>query len=342
MSTHEPVAGRERAAPAARARRPRARRRWRRRARRRPAAAGPSRRCGQRRVGEPQHEPVRASTCSTAKPASAAASSPASRCSPSAAIRSRLAARGGQLVRHAPVLGDVDRDRVGDDRAVRRVARLRAVGQPPHGAVARDDAVDDLHRVVGPQRASRPPGTRRRSSGCSARTRPRRRSRDRRAARRQAEQARVARALPDGVPPAVDAELGPVQHLVDRLDDALEVVVRVRQRLLGRPHLGDVDQDAVGQHPAGGVAARPRPLVDVADAVGDLQPEARGRSRRRAPAAGSPARRTPGRRDARRRAASCAIPRGVVRLAAGDALPARARRTTSATARPCSSSSSSV
>ena len=59
------------------------------------------------------------------------------------------AARGGELVRHAPVLGDVDGDRVGDDRAVGRVAGLRAVGQPPDGAVARHHPVDDLHRVLG-------------------------------------------------------------------------------------------------------------------------------------------------------------------------------------------------
>ena len=108
------------------------------------------------------------------------------------------------------------RDRVGDDRAVRRVAGLRAVGQPPDGAVAGDDAVDDLHRVVGAQGRSRRPGRCRRSSGCSAPYQTSsKKSRSSSSAAGRPEQARVARALPDGVPPAVDAELGPVQHLVD-------------------------------------------------------------------------------------------------------------------------------
>ena len=83
----------------------------------------------------------------------------------------------------------------------------------------------------------------------------------------------MALPLPDRVPPAVDAELGPVQHLVDGVGDALQVLVRVGQRLLGDPHLGHVDQDAVGQQAAGGVRSRTRALVDVADALGDLEPE---------------------------------------------------------------------
>ena len=89
--------------------------------------------------------------------------------------------------------------------------------------------------------------------------------------------------------------------------------MRIRQRLLGDAHLGHVDQDAVRQQPAGGVGARPRPLVDVAHAVGDLEPEDavdRGAARQLQVAL-LDEHAVVGVHGGRR--ASCAIPRGVVR-----------------------------